>query len=83
MIDVQAQLDRASTLYQKRKQEIATIRNTRHKKVGMVFLEMTEHEKEQKISQVQKNYGGQIRDIYKEINAHRVAEGQPPLDNPF
>lgn len=83
MSDVQAQLDQVARLHQERMQAVKVVQRSTHKKVGMVMLEVSNHEKEQMLNKVQKFYHSKIDTIYKQINSKRAAEGKPLLNNPF
>ncbi|WP_317853953.1 hypothetical protein [Chakrabartyella piscis] len=83
MIDVQAQLDQVGKLHREKRQMQKTVLYTTHKKVGMVMLEISDHEKKQMLNKVQKFYHSKIDTIYKQINSQRAGDGQPLLNNPF
>ena len=83
MIDVQKKLDEVIQLSKERQQARKTVTSTTHKKVGMTYLEISQHEKEKMLNKVQRFYDSKIDGIYQDINNQLQAAGQPLLINPF
>lgn len=83
MIDIQKQLDVVSQISKERQQACKVITSTKHKRVGMVYLEISPDEKKKMLNKVQKFYDSKIDGIYQDINNQLLAAGQPLLTNPF
>lgn len=76
-------LDEILEQQQKRKQSIKMISSIMYRKLGRIYVEISNEEKAAMIKQVNKDYDKKIQTIYNDMNAELKASGLPELENPY
>lgn len=76
-------LDMVRLLLRQQRKDIAAVRRTRYKRVGVHSIALTDDEKNEQIQGVQDQYKRRIGEIYAYMNAELEADGREPLTNPF
>ena len=76
-------LDRVLHLVKKMRKEMAVIRQTTHKRVGMYQVMLTNEHITGQARAIRTRYRREIQNVYDELNAERKKSGAKPLENPF
>lgn len=76
-------LNMVRLLLQQQRKDIAAIRRSSHKRMGVYSIALTNDEKSEQIQSVQKQYKRRIGEVYERMNAELEANGCEPLTNPF